>query len=61
MACVPGESRLHDSRGGAFGFAVNKGDVELLDALNAALRKLKETGQLRAILDRWGVGHLMAP
>lgn len=41
------------------GLAVNKGDRELLDAVNAALRKMKQSGQLKRILDGWGVGHLM--
>ena len=42
------------------GLAVNKGDRELLEAINASLRKLKQTGQLKKILDGWGVGHLIA-
>ena len=42
------------------GLAVNKGDRELLDAVNVALRKLKQTGQLKKILDGWNVGHLIA-
>ena len=42
------------------GLAVNKGDKELLDAVNASLRKLKQSGQLKRILDGWGVGHLIA-
>jgi ABC-type amino acid transport substrate-binding protein len=39
---------------------VNKGDKELLDAINGSLKKLKASGQLKKILDGWGVGHLIA-
>ena len=42
------------------GLAVNKGDRELLDAVNGSLAKLKQSGQLKKILDGWGVGHLIA-
>ncbi len=42
------------------GLAVNKGDKDLLDAINGSLRKLKASGQLKKILDGWGVGHLIA-
>jgi polar amino acid transport system substrate-binding protein len=42
------------------GLAVNKGDKELLDGINGSLRKLKQNGQLKKILDGWGVGHLIA-
>jgi polar amino acid transport system substrate-binding protein len=42
------------------GLAVNKGDRELLESVNGALRKLKQSGQLKKILDGWGVGHLIA-
>jgi len=42
------------------GLAVNKGDKELLDQINASLRKMKQNGQLKLILDGWGVGHLIA-
>jgi polar amino acid transport system substrate-binding protein len=42
------------------GLAVNKGDKELLEAINGSLRKLKASGQLKRILDGWGVGHLIA-
>ncbi len=42
------------------GLAVNKGDKELLDAINASLGKMKQSGQLKRILDGWGVGHLIA-
>ncbi len=42
------------------GLAVNRGDKELLDAINDSLRKLKQSGQLKKILDGWGVGHLLA-
>ena len=42
------------------GLAVNKGDKDLLDAINGSLKKLKHGGQLKKILDGWGVGHLIA-
>ena len=42
------------------GLAVNKGDKDLLDAINGSLKKLKTSGQLKKILDGWGVGHLIA-
>jgi polar amino acid transport system substrate-binding protein len=42
------------------GLAVNKGDRDLLDAVNGSLAKLKQGGQLKKILDGWGVGHLIA-
>jgi len=42
------------------GLAVNKGDTGLLDAINASLRKMKQNGQLKRILDGWNVGHLIA-
>lgn len=42
------------------GMAVNKGDRELLEAVNASLEKLKAKGELRRILDGWDVGHLLA-
>ena len=42
------------------GLAVNKGDRELLETVNGSLRKLKQSGQLKKILDGWGVGHLIA-
>ena len=42
------------------GLAVNKGDKDLLDAINGSLKKLKQGGQLKKILDGWGVGHLIA-
>ena len=42
------------------GLAVNKGDKDLLDAINGSLKKLKASGQLKKILDGWGVGHLIA-
>ncbi len=42
------------------GLAVNKGDRELLEVVNASLRKMKQNGQLKKILDGWGVGHLIA-
>lgn len=42
------------------GLAVNKGDKELLDQINTSLRKMKQSGQLKRILDGWGVGHLIA-
>ena len=42
------------------GLAVNKGDREVLDAINASLTKMKQSGQLKRILDGWGVGHLIA-
>jgi len=42
------------------GLAVNKGDKELLEAINGSLKKLKASGQLKKILDGWGVGHLIA-
>ncbi len=42
------------------GLAVNKGDKELLGVINASLAKMKQNGQLKRILDGWGVGHLMA-
>ncbi|HEX7124544.1 MAG TPA: ABC transporter substrate-binding protein, partial [Thermodesulfobacteriota bacterium] len=42
------------------GMAVNKGDRELLGAVNASLREMKADGELKRILDGWDVGHLIA-
>jgi polar amino acid transport system substrate-binding protein len=42
------------------GLAVNTGDSDVLDAVNVSLRKLKQSGQLRKILDGWGLGGLIA-
>jgi len=42
------------------GLAVNKGDRELLETVNGSLRKLRQSGHLKKILDGWGVGHLLA-
>lgn len=42
------------------GMAVDKGDRELLEAVNASLRKLKASGELKRILDGWDVGQLIA-
>lgn len=42
------------------GMAVNKGDRELLEAVNASLARLKANGALQRILDGWDVGQLIA-
>lgn len=42
------------------GLAVNKGDRALLDAVNASLRAIKASGELKRILEGWNVGHLIA-
>jgi polar amino acid transport system substrate-binding protein len=60
---ITGIKRVDDYRpvnAWKIGLAVNKGDKELLDAVNTSLHKLKQRGQLKKILDGWGVGHLMA-
>lgn len=36
-----------------FAFAVKKGDKELLDKLNAGLKKLKEDGRYDELVDKW--------
>ncbi len=36
-----------------FGFAVKKNDKELLENLNAGIKKIKESGQADAILQKW--------
>ncbi len=38
-----------------FGIAVKKGDTDLLNALNGALRSMKEDGTLQTIMDKWQV------
>ena len=60
---IPGITRVENYtpvNAWRIGLAVNKGDKELLDAINDSLRKLKQSGQLKKILDGWGVGHLIA-
>jgi len=42
------------------GMAVEEGNKELLAAVNEALTQMKDSGELRAILEEWGVGHLLA-
>ena len=60
---IPGIKRVDNYKpvnAWKIGLAVNKGDKELLDGINGSLRKLKQGGQLKKILDGWGVGHLIA-
>jgi polar amino acid transport system substrate-binding protein len=57
---IPGIKRVDNYKpvnAWKIGLAVNKGDKELLDGINGSLRKLKQGGQLKKILDGWGVGH----
>ncbi|HYW76623.1 MAG TPA: ABC transporter substrate-binding protein [Gammaproteobacteria bacterium] len=42
------------------GMAVRKGNTSLLRQVNAALKTMKNNGQLEAILKNWGVGQLIA-
>ena len=42
------------------GMAVQKGNRELLDAVNAALAEMKRTGELAAIGQKWGVADLIS-
>lgn len=44
----------------AIGMAVKDGNQELLAAVNQALTDMKQSGELQAILEDWGVGHLIA-
>jgi polar amino acid transport system substrate-binding protein len=36
-----------------YGIAVNKGNAKVLDLINAGLKKVKESGKLKAIEDKW--------
>ena len=36
-----------------YGFAVNKGNTKLLNALNKALEEMKADGELQKIHDKW--------
>lgn len=36
-----------------YGIALRKGNIELRDRINVALRKIRESGELRLILERW--------
>jgi polar amino acid transport system substrate-binding protein len=36
-----------------YGIAVNKGKTEILDKINAGLKKVKESGELKQIEDKW--------
>ena len=36
-----------------FAFAVQKGNTELLDKLNAGLKNLKDSGKLQELIDKW--------
>ncbi|MBE6782455.1 MAG: transporter substrate-binding domain-containing protein [Ruminococcaceae bacterium] len=38
-----------------YGIAVKKGNKELLDKINQALKELEEEGELQKIADKWGV------
>lgn len=40
------------------GMAVPKGEKELLDAVNAALKAMRDGGEIDAILKKWGVAEL---
>ncbi len=42
------------------GFAVQRGDKELLDAIDGALLKMKKSGELKTILDNYGFGEFIA-
>ncbi|MBV7484189.1 ABC transporter substrate-binding protein [Bordetella sp. BOR01] len=42
------------------GMAVQKGNRELLDAVNAALAEMKRNGELAAIGQKWGVADLIS-
>lgn len=41
------------------GGAVEKGNADLLAAVNKALEQMKQNGELHAILDKWGLSQLM--
>lgn len=40
---------------------VQKGNTELLDAVNNILIEMKKSGELKAILDKWGVADMEEP
>lgn len=40
------------------GMAVQKGEKELLDAVNAAVKDMRDAGEIDAILKKWGVADL---
>ena len=42
------------------GAAAQKGNKELVDAVNKALADMKSSGELQKILAKWGVGNLEA-
>lgn len=42
------------------GAAVEKGNAELLAEVDKIINQMKQNGELKAILDKWGVGQLMA-
>jgi polar amino acid transport system substrate-binding protein len=55
---IPGIKRVDNYKpvnAWKIGLAVNKGDKELLDGINGSLRKLKQGGQLKKILDGWAL------
>jgi polar amino acid transport system substrate-binding protein len=42
------------------GLAVKKGDKDVLDAVNAAVAKIKKDGELKRILTEWGIPETIA-
>lgn len=42
------------------GLAVKKGDKDVLDAVNAAVAKIKQDGELKRILTEWGIPETIA-
>lgn len=42
------------------GLATQKGNTELLKAVNAALATMKSNGELQAVMDKWGVPELIS-
>jgi polar amino acid transport system substrate-binding protein len=42
------------------GLAVKKGDKEVLDAVNVAVAKIKQDGELKRILTEWGIPETIA-
>lgn len=53
-AAGPPEGRMH------YGIAVSKKNPELLRAINQAIRQLRDSGELEAILSKWNLLHPFA-